>query len=290
MQISLTPALTFRTPSRTTPAGACDCHAHVFGAPKEYRRAASRSFEPNPWTYTQNVANYRAMLAAEGMERGVLIHSNVYDVDNSVTADAMAELGPQVRATALIGPDVTDAELDSLHAAGFRSVRVNLVVPGSLSLAELETIGGRLADRGWHVEILMKAADSLRDVAPILSRLPIPPVLDHMGLVAAAAGTDDAGFQEMLRLIGEGLIWVKLSGLYRLSARPDLSDLEAQVKALIAANPERLIYGSDWPFVQFDGPAPDPVALLDLVGDCCGDDSTYKRVLCDNPTALYGWA
>ena len=290
MMISLTPDISFRTPRRMPPAGACDCHAHVFGAPEEYPRAASRSFEPNPWTYVENLANYRAMLAAEGMERGVLVHSNVYDVDNSVTADAMAELGPRVRATALVGPGVTDSELDTLHAAGFRSVRVNLVVPGSLSLADLQAIAERLADRGWHVEMLMKAGATLSDVAPALSALPIAPVLDHMGLVPAAAGINDGGFQEMLRLIAEGRIWVKLSGLYRLSTQPDLSDLEAQVKALVAANAERLVYGSDWPFVQFDDAAPDPVALLDFVGECCGDDATYKRVLCDNPAALYGWA
>lgn len=289
MKTSLTPSLAFPAPKRQTPTGACDCHAHVFGAPAEYVRAPSRQFEPNPWTFTECVANYRALLAAQGMERGVLVHSNVYGTDNSVTADAMTRLGPRVRATALIDPEVTESDLDAMHEAGFRALRINLVVSGSLTLADVAALGGRMAERGWHAEILMKATDTLADVAQPLRGLPIAPVLDHMGLVQAATGVGNAGFREMVRLIGSGAIWVKLSGLYRLTAQPGLADLAPFVKALIAANPERLVYGSDWPFVQFDGPAPDPIAALDFVAECCPDEATYRRILCDNPRVLYQW-
>jgi predicted TIM-barrel fold metal-dependent hydrolase len=129
----------------------------------------------------------------------------------------------------------------------------------------------------------------LPELAPILATLPVPVVIDHMGQVMAEKGTGDAGFQALLRLLGNGHRWVKLCGYRSSSAGHPYADVAPVARALIAAAPERCVWGTDWPHPNLDGHMPDDGELLDLLADWAPSQAARNNILVDNPAALYGF-
>ena len=286
MWVSPSPDPNPRRPALAAPPGACDCHFHVFGPIREFPYLPGRSYTPPE----ASVEAYRRVMTALGIERCVIIQPSVYGTDNACTLAAMARLGPGCHGVAVLGDEVTEAELESMNAAGMRGVRFNLLYEGGPGLGPLTRVAERIAPFGWHVQLLIDGR-GLPEMRPSLDALPVPIVVDHMGHIPAAAGVDHPGNRALIRLAREGRCWVKLSGAYYLSdAWPRYADVAPLARALIAAAPERMVWGTDWPHPAARGKVPNDGDVMDLLADWTdGDAALRRRVLVDNPARLYGF-
>lgn len=287
-------------PNVRVPKGACDCHMHVFGPLDRYPPAVRRSYTPRE----ASLADYRKMASILGLERIVFVQASAYGADNSCMLDALATAGKNSRGVAVIDETTSDAELLALERAGVRGVRLNAETFGLRSPDEIARQLRRLAQRigplGLHLQLFTTLA-VIAELASEIGSLGVPVVIDHMGMAKAALGPKQDGFEKLVRLVAEGC-WVKLSGAYRVSsAEPDHADAAPIARALIAASPERVLWGTDWPHTGKHGNASiggapvieyrplDDGRLLSLLGDWTDDDATLKRILVDNPARLYGF-
>jgi predicted TIM-barrel fold metal-dependent hydrolase len=274
----------------TLPNGACDCHAHVFGPATRYPYAEPRSYTPDD----APLAAYLAHLDRLGCGRGVLVQPSAYGRDNTAMLDALRAEPKQLRGVAVGGAELTRDTLKEWHAAGIRALRANEFrrdgkpyYQNGVGLSEIEPLYDALADLGWHLQLWVDARD-LPDMADALARVPVPVVVDHMGRMEHHHGTEHPGFQALLRGVGEGRLWSKVSGTYRLGARPP-GYIEARPfhDALLAANPQNLVWGSDWPHPRPEGPMPDAKKLLDIFLDWTPREQDRVAILVNNPARLY---
>ncbi|WP_233830560.1 amidohydrolase family protein [Paraburkholderia sp. ZP32-5] len=262
------------------PPGACDCHAHIYGPPERYPYRAGRRYTPAP----VGLAEYRAALAALGLTRAVIVQPTIYD-DNQITLDALAASGGQWCGIAQLKTDVSDAQLQLLDAAGFRGVRMHT----RSGLDDLELIARRVAQFGWHVQLHLDA-HTLPDIGARLARLPVPVVIDHFARIVIQQGVDQPGFRMLLTLLESGRCWVKLSAPFRLGDEVSpYAGVLPFARALVAARPDRLIWGSDWPHSSFHGVMPNMGVLLGLVGKWAPDAGIRDMILGSNPARLYGF-
>ncbi|HYH22530.1 MAG TPA: amidohydrolase family protein [Azospirillum sp.] len=269
------------------PAGAVDAHAHVFGPMDRYPAVSERNYDPPPMPLERHLR----LRASLGTARTVLVQPSVYGTDNRAMLDAMAEGGGSFRGVAVIDGSEPDADLAAMHAAGVRGVRINLLFRGGVPLDAAERIAARVAPLGWHMQFLVDVS-ATEGFAALVERLPVVCVVDHMGHVPIARGPDDAGFRALAGLLREGRCWVKLSGSYRMSRRTaaPYGDVRPYVDALLDANPDRLVWGSDWPHVGLAFPAPAPEQLRAELLDWLPDAGLRQRILADNPARLYDWS
>jgi len=288
-----------RAVSSAIPAGATDCHMHVFEA--RYPPSPNRTYTPGP----APLDHYRKVAAALQLSRAVVVQPSAYGTDNSCTLDAVAALGTSARAVVGIDPNISDDELDHLHGRGARGVRVNSASRGHRDVDEIAdlvaTTARRIERLGWHVQIFTDLA-VIEQLAGRLRTLPVPVVIDHMGLAQAAQGSGQRGLGALFDLLASGRGWVKLSGAYRVSVQePGFADAGAIIRALIGANPDRCIWGTDWPHTGGHGHAQsaeappiiyrrlDTAALLEQLVACTGDEAIVRKILVDNPARLYGF-
>lgn len=274
-----------RRPGLEFPRGACDCHAHVFGPQGRFPYAASRGYTP-PDAPT---ADYVRMLRTIGCERAVLVQPSVYGTDNRCLVQALDSGAFEFRGVAVIDDATGDDELEAMHRAGVRGVRLNLATRGStVDLGAAPRIAARIAALGWHLQFYLDVR-RLPDVDRELTRLPVDIVIDHFGHVAAADGVEAPGFQALLRLARHERCWFKLIGPYRISSRPPrFADTVPLARALVAAAPDRCVWGTDWPHPNTAW-MPNDGDLADLVADWLPDEALRTRVLRDNPARLYGF-
>jgi predicted TIM-barrel fold metal-dependent hydrolase len=277
------PAAT-KPPKVRAPAKSCDCHFYIFGPPARYKLAATRGYTPAPALVPQ----YRAMIDTLGIERMVIVHPSVYGTDNSCSLDAMAALGERCRMVAVVDAFVTDAQLKQMHAAGVRGVRFNLISLGGPSRNALEAIARRIAPLGWHVQVYVQGKQ-LAELTPILEKLPVPVVVDHMGQIMTAWGLNHPSLRALRKLIDSGRGWVKLCGYRCSSAGHPYADVTPLARALIGSAAERCVWGSDWPHPNISGAMPDDGALLDLLGAWAPSEAIRHKILVENPAALYGF-
>ena len=284
-----------REPSRPAiapPPKACDTHAHVFGPASRFPYADDRSYTPPD----APLAKYLGMLDTLGLARGVLVQGSAHGRDNAAMLDALARHPGGLRGVAVADADTPAAELRRWAALGVRGLRFNhffrggaLHYRGGVPLSAARALAPLMAELGWHLQLWIDVKD-LPDTIPTLTSLGLPVVIDHMGRTDARAGTSSPGFQSLLRLVGDGGCWVKLSGAHRLSMRaPDYADVRPFHDALLRANPERLIWGTDWPHPRIEGDMPDAGRLLDLFQQWTPDQETRRRILAANPARLYGF-
>ena len=284
-----------REPSRPKvppPPGACDTHAHVFGPADCFPYANDRSYTPPDAPFEK----YLGMLDGVGFARGVLVQGSAHGHDNSAMLDALKRQPDRLRGVAVADTGVSPAELRDWNALGVRGLRFNhfyrdgqLHYRGGVPLSAAKVLASVIADLGWHLQLWIDVKD-LPQTVPILKSLRLPVVIDHMGRTDARAGTGTEGFQSLLRAVGEGWCWAKLSGAHRLSRNaPDYPDARPFHDALVKANPERLVWGGDWPHPRVEGEMPDAGHLLELFQAWTPHIATQRRILVTNPAKLYGF-
>jgi len=284
------------------PPGATDAHVHVFN-PSRFGYCAERSYTPGEATW-QALRKHQAEF---GIDRTLLVQPSVYGTDNACLLDAIARLGQdRCRGVAVVDLErATRADLQALHAAGVRGIRLNLEV-------RHETDAGRVRSRldraaavvelpGWSVQLHCAAA-LLQTVAQSLEAFRVPLVLDHFaGLRAGDADAAGVPLCTLLGLLDSGRVYVKLSAFYRASQdAPQHADLAPLARTLIQARPDRLLWGSDWPHTgggrDRDPGRIEPFRDVDLTASLAAlqswapDAAVLRRILTDNPAELYGFA
>jgi predicted TIM-barrel fold metal-dependent hydrolase len=288
-------------PHFQVPAGACDCHMHVFGPRGRYPYSRQRTYTPRP----ASLADYRKMAAAIGLQRVVFVQPSAYGADNRCMIDAIREVGENARGVIGMDEGVGADELRDMSRLGVRGVRINAASRGLRDVNEISHIlhaaAFRVASLQWHLQIFTDL-NVIHGLAESLRRLPVPVVIDHFGLADATAGTNQSGFSTLCDLLAECCCWVKVSAPYRISKNePDFPDATPIAKALIAANPDRVVWGTDWPHTGGHGHAQEPEPplinyrqlddglLINCLADWAGDDVTLTKVLVHNPARLYGF-
>lgn len=283
---------------RFPPASACDCHVHVIGPKRVFPLAGGRSYTP----MDAPVGALADMLRRLGLTRVVLVQPSFYRTDNSCMLDAMAQLSA-ARGVAVLPPKVADDELDALDDQGIRGLRVNIATGGAASFdamrRDIQAAAASCERHGWHVQIFVPP-EAIEPLAPVLLELPVATVIDHFGLLSPSP--EIGALRALIKLLQSGKIWVKISGAYRIAADPADPGIGPLARKLCEANPERIVWGSDWPHTpRHDARAPhagkdelpfqdiDTKALLDLVPRWLGDDKLVQQVLVKNPARLYGF-
>jgi predicted TIM-barrel fold metal-dependent hydrolase len=282
------------------PPGACDCHVHVIGSTHDYPMVPERHYTPG----TASVGDLRQHLARNGLARTVIIQPSFYGTDNSCMLQALRQLQGAGRGVAVLDASASDAELRALHAQGIRGLRLNVESSGTGDTqavsSALQYWADRIAALGWHLQIYA-ALDALHTINPVLQQLRVPIVLDHFAMVQNTTPLDNARAQAVLSLVRSGRAYVKLSAPYRIQSSPTLNPdaVERIAARYVQANPERVLWGSDWPHTNREpGKAAHevsayrsiaPTALLQGIYAWLPSDAFRQQVLVDNPARLYGF-
>ena len=284
------------------PPGACDTHVHIFGDAQRYPFFAGRVYTPEQ----ASIAELRAMLGSIQMQHVVVVHPSVYGTDNRCTIDAVRELGSMARGIGVIDANTPESVLDEMAKVGFRGIRINLTQAGvsdpAAAARAFEAAVGRAKPRNWHVQI----NTNLKIIEAINSSLmasPVPIVIDHFGGATGAGGVEQQGFASLVSLVKSGKAYVKISAAADLisTKSPDYPDVLPLAKALVAANPQRVLWGTDWPHPDSrvlpnrknTDLAPlvqtDDGLVLNLLPVWVPDAATRKLILVDNPARVYGF-
>jgi predicted TIM-barrel fold metal-dependent hydrolase len=283
------------------PEGACDCHTHIHGDPEKFPFFAGRVYTPELASPEEMSALHKAL----HVDRVVIVTPSVYGTDNSATLFGMMARGANARGVAVIDEKTPESELDAMQKQGFRGIRLNLATGGvndpNIGRPRFSAAVDRVKARNWHVQ-LYTVLPMISAIKDLVAASPVPVVFDHFGGAQAALGLEQPGFGDLLELVKSGKAYVKISGAYRSSKQePDYPDIVPFAKALIAANPDRIVWGTDWPHpdsVTPPGKKPTDVTPLYQIDDgrllnqlpvWAPDPATCKRILVDNPARLYGF-
>ncbi|MEO1798005.1 MAG: amidohydrolase family protein [Pseudomonadota bacterium] len=272
---------------KRVPAGAVDSHLHLVGG--DFPLWEGRVEDPADDAALEVwLARYEAVMEALGFERAVLVHSILYGTDNSATLEAVRRMGARAKGVGLLPDGATEAEIRAFAEARMVAVRLNYVHGGVLSWAGAKAMAPVLKAHGLHIQMLLNSHKHMEEIAGDIPALGLPLVIDHLGWPDLALGVDDPGFQTLLKLLAEGRIYLKLSALYRLCPAP-YAAAAPFVEAAVAANPDHLLWGTDWPHLMLaDAEMPSAAALLDAF-DEVASDAVRQKVLVTNPCALFGF-
>jgi predicted TIM-barrel fold metal-dependent hydrolase len=246
---------------------AVDCHFHVIAPADEVPLLPGRSYTPAP----ASLDEWRATMLPLGVTRGVVVQPSVYGTDNRVLLAALEQARGTLVGVAAVDAGVSEAELDRLAQAGVRGVRMvhfeagdPRAMGGFVPLAAFDALEARLAERGMHLDLFTDSR-LLPGIADRLLRSRVPVVIDHMGRAPASLGANHAGIRALVRLLRDGPVWVKLSGVANLSdCTRGYADVRPIHEALLDAAPHRLLWGSDWPHTKTAGERPRTAALWQL--------------------------
>jgi 2-pyrone-4,6-dicarboxylate lactonase len=278
-----------RVPAFRAPPGACDAHCHIFGPAGRYPYAPERTYTPPD----APLSRFKALQSTLGLTRAVLVNASCHGRDNTVIVDAIAQSGGQYRGIANADDDFSERDFEILHGQGFRGVRFNFVkhLGGIPDMGEFDRVLARIEPLGWHVDLHFDAADLL-PFEHMLKALRLPFIIDHMGRVPTDKGLEQPPFRQLLELARSNQkCWVKISGSERMSsAGPPFTDAVPFAQALIAAAPDRILWGTDWPHPNIAKHMPNDGDLVDLIPLMMPDSATQRRILVDNPNRLYQFA
>ncbi len=280
-----------RKPKTRFPPLACDSHAHICGPIARYPYYERRIYTPSDTL----LPDYERMLETIGCERAALVQGSIYGTDNTVLLEALKSGRGRYRGVAVVAPDISERELRKLHDAGVRGIRMNIVDTrdnkGVLPMATLLPLAKKIKPLGWHVEFLLHV-DEFPDLDRDLADFPVAVSFGHLGYMRTDKPISTPGFQALLRLLKTGRAWVKLTAPYRISPNPmPHADTNAFAHALVDANADRLLWGSDWGHIMLNWkiPMPNDGDIADLLAAWVPDAATRKKILVDNPAKLYGF-
>jgi predicted TIM-barrel fold metal-dependent hydrolase len=276
-----------RTPRFAAPKGACDAHCHVFGPAATFPYAEDRSYTPPDAPKEDLMALHRHL----GLTRAVIVQASCHGSDNRAMLDAIAASAGRYRGVAIVDEALDARAFETLDAGGIRAVRFNFVkhLGGMPDLELFQRVVARIAPLGWHLVVHLDAVDIL-ELTPLLSALPLPFVIDHMGRVKAAGGLDQAPFKALLELARLETCWIKVCGAERVSsAGPPFTDAIPFARKLVETAPERVLWGTDWPHPNVGKYMPNDGDLVDLVPLIAPDPNARQKLLVDNPARLYGF-
>ncbi|HEX3485832.1 MAG TPA: amidohydrolase family protein [Micropepsaceae bacterium] len=287
-QIAVSNSSGTESPKLKAPANAADCHMHIYNP-------ARFPMPPSPRVAPTNAAvdQYRLLQKRIGTTRVVIVTPRNYATQNDATVDAIAQLGSNARGVAVLHPDVSDAELRRLNAAGIRGTRFSLGDPASAVVTPdmIEPLAKKVAPFGWHLQMNVQG-EQIVALADVLKRVPTPLVFDHLGNPPLPAGASHPSHAIIRGLIDSGKAWVKLSGAYLNSkVGPPYPEATMIAQDFVKAAPERLVWGSDWPHPTSPGPTkPNDALLFDLLSEWAPSEALQHRILVENPITLYGFA
>jgi 2-pyrone-4,6-dicarboxylate lactonase len=269
----------------TPPAGACDAHCHVFGPASRFPYSADRTYTPPD----SGIDAFEHLQFRLGLSRSVFVQASCHGVDNSAMVDALLLGQGRYAGVAMIDESFTDSDIARLHDAGVRGTRFNFVahLGGAPELDVFWRIVHRVQAFGWHIVLHFDAKD-LPHYADLLDAMPCAYVIDHMARVPVTKGVEQEPFQQLLALMRDERCWVKISGAERLTADgpPPYDDVVPFARALIAAAPDRVLWGTDWPHPNVRH-MPDDGDLLDLLAEFAPDPAVRNQILVRNPETLY---
>jgi predicted TIM-barrel fold metal-dependent hydrolase len=282
------------------PPHACDCHTHFYGDPKEFPPAPEHVTTPEGMKPEEMAALHRAL----HMERVVIVTPSIYGAENSATLYGMKARGANARGIAVVSDKTTDSDMDAMYRAGVRGARIISTATGlpdpTAARPIFEAAAARFKSHNWHIQIYANLA-LVSAIKDLVHTSPVPVVFDHFAGAQAALGLDQPGFADLLELIRSGTAYVKISAPYRSSTEgPDYPDMAPFAKALIEANPDRILWGTDWPHPlppALRGKPSDPTPLfqidhgrvLNQFPVWAPDPAIRKKILVDNPARLYGF-
>lgn len=278
------------SPSKPTfipPRGAVDAHCHVFGPGDKFPYSKKRKYTP----CDAPKEKLRALRDHLGFERNVIVQASCHGSDNRALIDALKDSQDLARGVAVVAPDISDAELEEMHAAGVRAVRFNFVrrLVDSLPRDALLEIAKRIQPLGWHIVIYFEAED-LPDLFDFFAALPATVVVDHMGRPDISRSAMDEGFDLFVRLMRENEnFWCKVSCPDRLSTvgPPGYEDVVPFAKRVVETFPDRVLWGTDWPHPNLKSHMPDDGKLVDFIAEIAATAELQRKLLVDNPLRLY---
>jgi predicted TIM-barrel fold metal-dependent hydrolase len=283
-----------RKPSFTPPANSCDTHFHIFGPPEKFPFLSTHEYTPP----AAPLEHYLKMIQIIGIERAVVVQPSVHGLDNSAALDAIASSDGRFRGVGRIDDQTPKSELHRLHRSGIRGVRFNLLdrPRGNVKLDVLDRCVEHIAELGWSVDLHIDMKNLIGRENRIRN-MPVPVVIDHIARVKPPEGLKQAGFELLLDLLRLTHVWVKVSGADKICNSKvygfglPFIEVIPYARAVIAAAPDRIIWGSDWPHSNNFSPGhtPNDGDLIDLLAAFAPDESTRKKILVDNPAALYGF-
>lgn len=275
-----------KRPDFKLPPLACDSHYHIFGPTSRFPYAGDRTFTPHEAPLAALLKLHQFL----GFERGVFVQSACHGTDHAAVLDALKTLKDRYRAVALLAPDTPPAEIKRLDDAGFCGVRLHLVAHlDGHSPDDMRRIMALVAPYGWHVAV-HTMHNGLAEHFDFIAAIEAPVVIDHIGRFDIVDGENSLGFKALRRLVDTGKVWVKLSGVDRLSSQPPMfRDAVAYARILAEQAPERILWGTDWPHPNHKH-MPDDGNLVDLIAEIAVKESTRQRMLVDNPARLFGFS
>ncbi len=235
----------------------------------------------------------------------MIVTPSVYGTDNSSTLFGMKARGASARGVAVIDDKTPDADLDAMGQAGIRGIRLNLATGGvndpAVGRPRFQAAVERVKNRNWHVQLFTNLA-MITAIKDLVAASPVPVVFDHFGGAQGELGPEQPGFADLTELVRSGKAYVKISGAYRASKLgPDHADMIPLARALIAANSDRIVWGTDWPHPDSVTPPGrkttdvqplfqiDDGRLFNQLPVWAPDAATRKKILVDNPARLYGF-
>ncbi len=270
----------------TPPALACDAHCHVFGPAARFPFAPARSYTPPD----SGIEQFEQLQERLGLTRAVFVQASCHGTDNSAMLDAIRRGGGRYAGVAMIDETFTHQDLDYLHQHQVRAIRFNFVahLGGAPDIDRFWRLVRRVKPLGWHVVLHLGPADLLAHL-PLLDAMPVPYVIDHMARVRAADGTTQPAFTQLLDLLAnDERCWVKISCAERLTGGgvPPYDDVIELAQAVVAAAPDRVLWGTDWPHPNL-AVMPDEGELVDLLARFVPDETLRNQILVQNPANLY---
>lgn len=276
-----------RRPEVMLPPGSCDAHCHVFGPLDRFPYSAARTFTP-PEAGADDLLELHRRL---GIDRAVVVQSSAHGSDHRALLHTLDRAGGRYRGVALPHPSLSARELHALADAGVRGARVHFMphlggAPGDDELAAVLRI---VRDLGWHLELHV-SGQAVAERRDAIARLGVPVVIDHLARLDLAEGPDSPSVHALLWLLGTGDVWVKVSGVDRVSRTdPPYADAVELARRLVRHAPDRVLWGTDYPHVNIVGEAPDDALLTELLTEIAPEPGLLRRLLVTNPAEFFGF-